>query len=123
MGNNNNSGVLKFFGVLMILFGLIYAILGTVALMGKLGGVLPGHDAQETLIVVLAYVVAVLAIICGVVCVKGILGACRVCGLVIAALGLVSLIWLQVTQDTFSIFACIALVLGVAIFYLAGKKN
>ena len=57
MGNNNNSGVLKFFGVLMILFGLV------------------------------------------------------------------SLIWLQVTQDTFSIFACIALVLGVAIFYLAGKKN
>ena len=46
MGNNNNSGVLKFFGILMILFGLIYAILGTVALMGKLGGVLPGHDAQ-----------------------------------------------------------------------------
>ena len=65
----------------MILFGLIYAILGTVALMGKLGGVFPGHDAQETLI------------------------------------------WLQVTQDTFSIFDCIALVLGVAIFYLAGKKN
>lgn len=58
-----------------------------------------------------------------VLCVKGILGACRVCGLVIAAIGLVSLIWLQVTQDTFSIFDCIALVLGVAIFYLAGKKN
>ena len=113
MGNNHNSGVLKFFGVLMILFGLIYAILGTVALMGKIDGVLPGHDAQEILIVILAYAVSVLAIICGIVCV----------GLLIAAIGLVSLIWLQVTQDTFSISDCIALVMGAAIFYLAGKKN
>ena len=123
MGNNHNSGVLKFFGVLMILFGLIYAILGTVALMGKIDGVLPGHDAQEILIVILAYAVSVLAIICGIVCVKGVLGACRGFGLLIAAIGLVSLIWLQVTQDTFSISECFALVMGAAIFYLAGKKN
>lgn len=123
MGNNNNSGVLKFFGIIMILFGLLYAILGTVALMGKLGGVLPGHEAQETLIVVLAYVVAVLSIICGIVCVKGALGACRVFGIIIAALGLVSLIYLQVTESSFSIFDCIALVFGIAIFSVASKKN
>ncbi len=120
---NNNSGVLKFFGILMILFGLLYAILGTVALMGKVGGILPGHEAQETLIVVLAYVIALLAIILGIACVKGALGVSRALGLVFAALGLVSLIYMQVTQDAFSIFDCIALVFGIAIFYVAGKSN
>ena len=36
--DKNNSGVLKVFGIVMILFGAVYAILGTVALMGELGG-------------------------------------------------------------------------------------
>ncbi|HIZ80553.1 MAG TPA: hypothetical protein H9722_00480 [Candidatus Mediterraneibacter pullistercoris] len=123
MGNNNNSGILKFFGVLMILFGLIYAALGTAALIGELGGILPGHEAQETLVVVLAYAVALIAIVLGIACVKGALGVSRALGLVFAAFGLVSLIYLQVTQDTFSIFDCVALVFGIAIVYVAGKSN
>ena len=62
--DKNNSSVLKVFGIVMILFGAVYAILGTVALMGELGGLLPAHADQETLIVVLAYGVALLAIVC-----------------------------------------------------------
>lgn len=75
--DKNNSSVLKVFGIVMILFGAVYAILGTVALMGELGGLLPAHADQETLIVVLAYGVALLAIICGVACVKGAVGVCE----------------------------------------------
>lgn len=121
--DKNNSGVLKVFGIVMILFGAVYAILGTVALMGELGGLLPGHAAQETLIVVLAYVVALLAIICGVACMKGAVNVCRPMGLLFAVVGLVSLLYMQFTQDSFNIFDCIAMVFGIAISVAAGKKN
>ena len=47
----NTSGVLKVLGVLMILFGVIYALLGTLALMGTLTGMLPGHEKQEVILV------------------------------------------------------------------------
>ena len=121
--DKNNSGVLKVFGIVMILFGAVYAILGTVALMGELGGLLPGHEAQETLIVVLAYVVALLAIICGVACMKGAVSVCRPLGLIFAVIGLVSLLYMQFTQGTFSVFDCIAMVFGIAVAVTAGQKN
>ena len=121
--DKNNSSVLKVFGIVMILFGAVYAILGTVALMGELGGLLPAHADQETLIVVLAYGVALLAIICGVACVKGAVGVCRPLGLIFALIGLASLIYMQVTQGTFNIFDGIAMVFGIAIFVTAGKKD
>ena len=120
--DKNNSGVLKVFGIVMILFGAIYAIVGTMALVGELGGILPGHEAQETIIVVLAYVVALLAIICGIACMKG-ASICRPLGLLFGVIGLVSLLYLQFTQGSFNIFDCIAMVFGIAIFVVAGKKN
>ena len=39
-----SNGALTFFGILMILFGLVYAILGTLSLMGTITGLLPGHE-------------------------------------------------------------------------------
>lgn len=59
----SNSGTLKIFGAVALLFGIVYAILGTLALTGAVSGLLPGHEAQEALVVVLAYAVAILAII------------------------------------------------------------
>lgn len=123
MDKKNNSGVLKVFGIVMILFGVIYAVLGTLALMGTLQGVLPGHEAQETIVVVLAYVVAVLALLCGAACMAGVVKVCRVLGFVFAVAGLVSLIYTQLTQGTFNIFDCIAAVFGIAIFVTAARKD
>lgn len=117
--NNGNSGVLKLFGVIALLFGALYAILGTLALMGTVSGLLPGHEAQEALVVILAYAVAVLAIICGAACIKGAYSICRTLGLVFALIGLISVIYLQLTQNSFSMADCIAFVLGAAIYGLS----
>ena len=51
---NSNATALKLIGMIMIVFGLIYAVVGTLALMGTLNNVLPGHETQEVLVVVLA---------------------------------------------------------------------
>ena len=75
---NTNSGALKACGIIMIIFGVVYALVGTMALAGVVSNVLPGHEAQEVLIVVLAYAIALLGLICGIVCIKGITGAAKV---------------------------------------------
>ncbi len=118
-----NTGVLKGFGFVMIIFGVIYAILGTLALAGVLGGILPGHESQEVLVLFLAYATALLALICGISCLRGNMQTARIFGGIIAVMGLASLIYLQITQDTFNLFDCIAVVLGVSIFYQAGKAE
>lgn len=38
---NSNATALKLIGMIMIVFGLIYAVVGTLALMGTLNNVLP----------------------------------------------------------------------------------
>ncbi len=123
MERTNYSGVLKFFGVIMILFSIVYAIVGSMALAGVLEGLLPGHENQEILLVVLAYVVAVFGLVCGIGCLKGASGLCQVMGLLCAIVGVVSLIYAQITQDSFNIFDCIAAVLGAAIFFAARQKK
>ena len=78
--------------------------------------------ACEMLIMVLAFVVAILAIICGFACIKGNNGMASVLGLIFAIVGLISLVYAQISQDAFNLFDCITMVLGVAIFYLARKN-
>lgn len=62
----------------MLIFGLVYAAVGTLAVAGVLTGALPGHETQEVIIVVLAYVVALLAILCGAFCMKGNVSASKI---------------------------------------------
>lgn len=116
---SNNSASLKVLGGIMVVFGFVYAIVGTLALVGSLQGALPGHEAGEALVVVLAYVVAVLGIVCGVACIKGNNGTARTLGLVFGVVGLVALIYAQLTQGTFNSFDCVAMVFGIAIYSLA----
>ena len=112
----NTSGVLKVLGVLMILFGVIYALLGTLALMGTLTGMLPGHEKQEVILVVLAYAVALFSLICGIVCCAGAIGAARTMGIILMLVGLASLVYAQISADSFNLFDCIGMVLGAAIY-------
>lgn len=80
---NANTASLKFTGIIMIVFAIVYAILGTLALMGTINGALPGHESKETLVVILAYVVALFALICGIVCVKGNTGLAKIFGAIL----------------------------------------
>ena len=118
-----SNGALTFFGILMILFGLVYAILGTLSLMGTITGLLPGHEKQEIIIVVLSYVIAIISFIGGIASVKRKYGTAKVIGLVFTIVGLASLIYVQLTQETFNTFDCIAMLLGVSIFYLSSTAK
>lgn len=118
---NENLTALKFTGIIMIVFAVIYAIVGTLALMGIINAVLPGHENQETLLVILAYGVALFALMCGIVCVTGNTGLAKVFSAILAIIGLGSLIYLQITQDTFSIVDCLAACFGISIFYISSK--
>lgn len=118
---NTNSTALKYTGIIMIVFAVIYAGVGTLALMGIINGTLPGHESQETLLVVLAYAVALFAFICGIVCVKGNTGLAKFLSAILAIAGIVSLIYLQITQETFSIVDCLAACFGISIFSICLK--
>ncbi|HJA13315.1 MAG TPA: hypothetical protein H9799_10315 [Candidatus Mediterraneibacter merdipullorum] len=118
---NSNSGALKACGLIMLIFGIVYVLVGTMALAGIISNVLPGHEAQEVIIIVLAYAIALLGIVCGIVCMKGITGAAKVCGIIFAGIGLASLIYQQVVYDTFALVDSLAMCYGIAIFSIASK--
>ena len=95
MDQNTNRTTLKIFGVIMLLFGIVYGIVGSLALAGTLQGVLPGHQTQEILVIVLAYGVALL--------------------------GLAGVIYNQIALDSFILFDMLGLLFGVSIAATAMK--
>ena len=112
-----SNSTMKVSGILMILFGIVYAILAIMAYTGSVQGLLPGHESQEVMVAVLSAAVALLALIGGICAVMGNKPVAKVIGFVFAAVGgLVSLIYLQFTQNAFNIADCIAMVLGVMLF-------
>lgn len=117
------TNALKLPGIVMIVFAAVYAVVGTLALMGMINGALPGHENQEMLVIILSYAVAFFALICGIVCVKGMTGMAKVFGAVFAAAGLAALIYLQISQGAFSIFDCLAVCYGVLIYCIASKAE
>ena len=119
--NKSNMTALKATGIIMIVFALVYALLGTLAVSGIINNALPGHEKQETMIVVLGYVVALLALVCGVVCIKGAVAPAKLFGEVFAVLGLAALLYQQLAHDAFSIFDCLAMCFGVSIYFIASQ--
>ena len=112
---------LKATGIMMIVFALVYMLLGTLAVAGIISNALPGHEKQETMIVILGYVVALLALICGVVCIKGAVDPAKLFGAIFAVLGLASLLDQQFAHDVFSIFDCLEMCFGVSIYSIASQ--
>lgn len=121
MDQNTNRTTLKIFGVIMLLFGLVYGIVGSLALAGTLQGVLPGHQAQEILVIVLAYGVALLAIVCGILCLKNVATGAMVTGILLALLGLAGVVYNQIALDSFNLFDMLGLLFGVSIAATAMK--
>ncbi len=123
MSKKTNSGSLKILGFVMIAYALVYGLLGTLSLTGTVRGVLPGHEAQEVLVIVLAYGVALLTLICGIACIRGSRNTAKITGLVFAVLGLVSQCYLLITGNGLNIFDVLAIVLGVCIYILTNKTE
>lgn len=121
MDQKTNGITLKIFGVIMLLFGLVYGIVGSLALAGTLQGVLPGHQAQEILVIVLAYGVALLAIVCGILCLKNVATGAMVTGILLALLGLAGVVYNQIALDSFNLFDMLGLLFGVSIAATAMK--
>lgn len=121
MDQKTNGITLKIFGVIMLLFGLVYGIVGSLALAGTLQGVLPGHQAQEILVIVLAYGVALLAIVCGILCLKNVAAGAMVTGILLALLGLAGVVYNQIALDSFNLFDMLGLLFGVSIAATAMK--
>ena len=117
--NKNNNGALKFLGIVMIIFGPVYALLGTLSLIGIITGVLPGHENQDAIIVTLSYIIAIIAIVGGVISIKGKLDKAKIIGIVFTTIGLISLVYTQISQNTFNNFDCITIVLGLGIQLLS----
>ena len=123
MNSKQSSGALKGFGVVLLLFGLVYAVVGTLALVGTMKGVLPGHQTQEILVVVLAYAVAVLNVLTGIVCLAGARTAARVLGVIVAIVGAAGVIYNQIVLDSFNYFDFVSLLLGISIVAAAKNKK
>ena len=121
MDQNTNRTTLKIFGVIMLLFGLVYGIVGSLALAGTLQGILPGHQTQEILVIVLAYGVALLAIVCGILCLKNVATGAMVTGILLARLGLAGVVYNQIALDSFNLFDMLGLLFGVSIAATAMK--
>lgn len=104
----------------MIIYGLIYALLGTLSLTETIIGVLPGHEQKEIIIIIiiLSYTITLISVVCGIMSIKGKYKNAKIISILLAAIGLISLIYTQITQNMFSIFDCIAIVLSTGIFYL-----
>ena len=120
---NEGSGALNFIGIIMIIFGLAYAILGTLSIVGVISGIFPCLENQKLIIILLTYIISIIAIIGGIISIKGNYKKIQTIGIIFAIIGLVSLIYTQLTQDFFNNFDCITIVLGIGITALATRKK
>ncbi len=113
------SGALKLLGIIMILFGIGYAILGTLSLLGIIIGPLPGHEHGEAVIVTLSYITLIVAILGGIASINSSLKKVRVIGIIFIVIGFISLIYTYLIEKIFNNFDCITIVLGIGIIILA----
>lgn len=86
------NGAIMFLGLIMILYAIMYALLGTLSLLGEITGVLPGHEEQEIIIVILSYAIAIIAVIGGIACIRTKFDLARKIAVIFAIIGLASLI-------------------------------
>ena len=115
----DNNGALKFIGVVMIVFGVVYAILGTLSILGEIAGVFPGHEKHEIIIIILSYITLLVSIVGGTTAIKGKRKHAKILAMIFSIIGFISLIYTLITQKTFNNFDCITIVIGIGIIILA----
>ena len=119
---SQNSSTLKGVGIAMILYGAVYAILGTMTAFGLVEGLLPGMEGAEIGLMILSYVVAIVAIVCGASAIRGAVALAYKLGMVFIVLGIISMVFYRISQGGFDVFGFIAMALGLAMFSGARKR-
>ncbi len=102
----------------MIIFGVIYALLGILSIKGIINGALPGHEQQEPIIIILSCITLIISIIAGISSIKENINDTQIIGIIVIIIGMISLIYTQLTQGIFNNFDCITIVLGIGITLL-----
>lgn len=123
MNKNPYSGTLKFFGIITIVIGVIFAIVGTLMLFGTIEGLQAEALQQEILVTILAYIEAILGIVCGIACLKNLTSVCKILGAIYAVLGLALMIYTDLSGQELSAFDCATMVLGIGIFFTANQSQ
>lgn len=115
--------LMKITGILMILFAIVYITIVVLVYNGSVEGILPGHESEEMLVAVVSTAVATFSFTGGVCALTGSKLASKIIGVIFVLAGLGSLIYLQLTQDTFNIVDFIGVVLGIMLVVSASKKE
>ena len=121
--NKHNNTFLKILGILLVLVGITYAVVGSAALAGMHGGLAAGQEGQGAIVIVLSYTVAVLALASGVVCMLGKKTAAKAFGVIFIVLGVGFFIYSFVTARYLSILDLVAVVVGILIIVAASRKE
>lgn len=111
---------LKVYGICLIVFAALYLIIGSLALAGKVQGLLPGHENMETLLVVLAYASALLMIIAGIACIKN-ASCAHIFGIILVVVNGISLIYTIFAHQTINYFDAFMIGLSMGIYYWSKK--
>lgn len=121
MSNLKKDGqeALTFLGIVIIIYGILYAVLGTLSYLNSITGVLPIHEQQDILALLLTYIITILSILIGLGSIKKKYSIIQLAGIIFAIIGLISLIYNQITQNFFNNLDCIAIVLGAGICIIA----
>lgn len=115
--------LMKITGILMILFAIVYITIAVLVYNGSVEGILPGHEREEMLVAVVSTAVATFSFTGGICALTGSKLASKIIGVIFVLAGLGSLIYLQLTQDTFNIVDFIGAALGIMLVVSASKKE
>lgn len=113
----------KMTGILMILFAIVYITIAVLVYNGSVEGILPGHESEEMLVAAVSTAVATFSFTGGICALTGSKLASKIIGVIFVLAGLGSLIYLQLTQDTFNIVDFIGAALGIMLVVSASKKE
>lgn len=113
----------KITGILMILFAIVYITIAVLVYNGSVEGILPGHESEEMLVAAVSTAVATFSFTGGICALTGSKLASKIIGVIFVLAGLGSLIYLQLTQDTFNIVDFIGAALGIMLVVSASKKE
>ena len=113
-----NHEMLTFIGIVTIIYGLMYAILGALSSYGIIEGALPAHENHYKLALTLSYLITIISFVNGILSIKGSFKKNIRVSIILSIMGLISLIYNLLTQNIFNNFDCIAIVLSLASIYL-----
>ena len=116
--NKENKSILKIIGTITIIFGVVYAVLGTLSITGTIAGMFLGLEEKDLYTVCLLYITLLVTILSGITNIKEDIEKSKVFAGILILVGLISLIYTLVAAKTMNNFDCITIVLGIGTLIL-----